>query len=160
MLFLVHTVASSQLLKEHARYVCFCCVGDPDDVLGKVLTTVLDLKALLPALMVLLNPFQSASSLTSEQAEATRVDFKARLQQYYLSIPPPPGLQLPQEQAQQQCQCMVSRLYLKSNLIEAAHIVPKASDQVRWLLALVSTAGNTHSHICPCAVGRLCLGYN
>ncbi|KAL3144235.1 hypothetical protein ABBQ32_004013 [Trebouxia sp. C0010 RCD-2024] len=79
--------------------------------------------------MMMSNPFQSGSSLTSKQAEAQACDFKARLLHYYFSIPPPPGLQLPQPQAHQKLQCMVSRLHLKSKLIEAVHILPKASAQ-------------------------------
>lgn len=142
------------------RYACLCFVGGSDDMLSKVLTTLVELKALLPALMMMSNPFQSAVSLTSKQAEAQASDFKARLLHYYFSIPPPPGLQLPQPQAHQKLQCMVSRLHLESKLIEAAHILPKASAQARTLLALTSKPSNAHSHICPCAVGRLRFGYN
>ena len=64
-------------------------------MLSKVLTTLIEFKALLPALMMMSNPFQSASSLTSKQAEAQASDFKARLLHYYFLIPPKPGLQLP-----------------------------------------------------------------
>ncbi|KAL0019912.1 hypothetical protein WJX77_007580 [Trebouxia sp. C0004] len=51
------------------------------------------------------------------------------LHQYYFTLPHPPGLLLPQAQAHLTFQCMVSKLCLSSNLIEAAHIVPKASAQ-------------------------------
>ncbi|DBA90106.1 TPA: hypothetical protein ACH3X1_003424 [Trebouxia sp. C0004] len=102
---------------------------DPDDVLHQVLNTMDELKALLPSLMMMSNPFQSASSLSSKQAEAQASDFKARLLQYYFTLPHPPGLLLPQAQAHLTFQCMVSKLCLSSNLIEAAHIVPKASAQ-------------------------------
>ena len=125
-------------MEDHPRYACLCFVGGSDDVLSKVLTALVELKALLPALMMMSNPFQSESSLTSQQAEAQASDFKARLLHYYFSVPPAPGLQLPQSQAHQKWHCMVSRLNLKSNLIEAAHILPKASAQARTLLALTS----------------------
>ena len=142
------------------RYACFCFVGGSDDVLSKVLTTLIEFKALLPALMMISNPFQSASSLTSKQAEAQAYNFKARLLHYYFSIPPQPGLQLPQLQADQKCHCMVSRLPLNSKLIEAAQILPKASAQARTLLALTVKPRNAQLHTCPCAVGRLRFGYN
>ena len=120
------------LMEKDPRYACFCFVGGPDDVLSKVLTTMVEPEALLPALMMMSNPFQSATSLNSKQAEAQTSDFKARLLQIYFSTPAPPGLQLPQPQAhQKKCHCMVSRLRLKSKLIEAAHIWPKASAQAR-----------------------------
>ena len=144
----------------HSRYACLCFVGGSDDVLSKVLITLVELRALLPALMMMSNPFQSASGLTSKQDEAQASDFEARLLHYYFSIPPPPGLQLPQPQAHQKLQCMVSLLHLTSKLIEAAHILPKAAAQARTLLALTSKPSNAHSHICPCAVGRLRFGYN
>ena len=152
-------------MKDHSRYACLCFVKTfkaSDDVLSQVLTNLVELKALAPAfnLMMMSNPFQSASSLTSEQAEAQASDSKARLLHYYFSIPPPPGLQLPQQQAHQKWHCMVSRLHLKSKLIQAAHIVPKALAQARMLLALTSKPSNAHSHNCPCAVGRLRFGYN
>ena len=154
------TCVKPALMEDHPRYACLCVVGGSDDVLSKVLTTLIEFKALLPSLMMMSNPFQSASSLTSKQAEAQASDFKARLLHYYFSIPPPPGLQLPQPQAHQKWHCMVSRLHLNSKLIEAANILPKASAQARTLLALTSKPSNAHSHICPCAVGRLRFGYN
>ena len=154
------TCVKPALMEDHPRYACLCFVGGSDDVLSKVLTTLIEFKALLPALMMMSNPFQSASSLTSKQAEAQASDFKARLLHYYFSILPPPGLQLPQPQAHQKWHCMVSRLHLNSKLIEAAHILPKASAQARTLLALTLKPRNAHSHICPCAVGRLRFGYN
>ena len=75
-------------MEDHSRYACLCFVKASDDVLSKVLTTLVELKALAPALMMMSNPFQPASSLTSEQAEAQASDSKARLLHYYFSIPP------------------------------------------------------------------------
>ena len=69
-------------MEDHPRYACLCFVGGSDDVLSKVLATLIEFKALLPALMMMSNPFQSASSLTSKQAEAQAYDFKARLLHY------------------------------------------------------------------------------
>ena len=34
---------SAALMTEHPSCSCFCCVGDPDDVLSKVLTTMVEL---------------------------------------------------------------------------------------------------------------------
>ncbi|DBA96668.1 TPA: hypothetical protein ACH3X1_015523 [Trebouxia sp. C0004] len=78
------------------------------------------------------NPFQSASSLISKEAQLQSSDFKSRVFKYYCSPPPPPGLQqLPSQAyvADGKMTCMVSKLRLSSNLVEAAHILPKASAQ-------------------------------
>ena len=60
-------------MKEHPRCACSC--RGQDNVLSKVLTTMVELKALLPAVMMMSYPVQSASSLTSQQAEAQASDF-------------------------------------------------------------------------------------
>ena len=148
------------LVMNHPKYPCFRFVEDPNDVLHQVLNTMDELKALLPSLMMMSNPFQSASSLSSKHAEAQASDFKARLLQYYFTLPNPPGLLLPQAQAHLTLQCMVSKLCLSSNLIEAAHIVPKASAQVRALLAVISQPSNACLHECRFAVGRLHFGFD
>lgn len=70
-------------MKDNRRYACLWFEGDSDDLLSKVLTNLVELKALLPVLMMMSNPFQLASSLTSRQAEAQASDFKTRLLQYY-----------------------------------------------------------------------------
>ena len=72
------TCVKPALMEDDPRYACLCFVGGSDDMLSKVLTTLIELKALLPALMMMSNPFQSASSLTSKQAEAQASDFKAK----------------------------------------------------------------------------------
>ena len=70
-------------MKDNPRYACLWFQGDSDDVLRKVLTNLVELKALLPALLMMSNPFQLASSPTRKQAEAQASDFKTRLLQYY-----------------------------------------------------------------------------
>ena len=92
------------------------------------------IRAILPALTMMSNPFQSASSLTSTEATVQASDFKSKLLQYYFAPRPPPGLLLLSSQVQQsysKMTCMVSKLVLSSDLIEAAHILPKASSHVR-----------------------------
>ena len=42
----------------HPKYPCFRFVEDPNDVLHQVLNTMDELKALLPSLMMMSNPFQ------------------------------------------------------------------------------------------------------
>ena len=110
--------------------------GDQDDTLSKVLANTEQLKAILPALTFMANPFQSASSLTSKEAELQASDFKSRVFKYYFLPPPPPGLQqLPSHAyvAGGKMTCMVSKLRLSSNLVEATHILPKALAQVEIL---------------------------
>ena len=82
------TCVKPALMEDHPRYACLCFVGGSDDVLSNVLTTLVELKALPPALMTMSNPFQSASSLTSKPAEAQASDFKARLLHYYFQYHP------------------------------------------------------------------------
>ncbi len=111
-----------------------CITGDQDDRLNKVLANTEQLKIMLPALTLMSNPFKSASSLTSTEAQLQASDFKSRLFNYYFSPPPPPGLQQLPSQAHHfvgRMTCMVSKLVLSRNFVEAAHIVPKASAQVR-----------------------------
>ena len=113
--------------------------GDHDDKLSEVLANTEQLKAILPALKLMANPFQSASSLTSVEAQQQASDFKSRVFKYYFSPPPPHGLQqLPSQAyvASGKMTCMVSKLRLSSNLVEAAHILPKASAQVYILPSL------------------------
>lgn len=113
--------------------------GDQDDKLSKVLANTEQLKAILSALILMSNPFQSESSLTSEEAQLQASDFKSRLLKYYFSPLPPPGLrQLPSQAygAVSKMTCMVSKLVLSSNLVEASQILPKASAQVEILSSL------------------------
>ena len=82
------------------------------------------------------NPFQSASSLTSTEAQLQASDFKLRVFKYYFLPPAPPGLQQlpsPAYVPGDKMTCMVSKLMLNSNLVEAAQILPKASAQVEIL---------------------------
>ncbi len=116
-----------------------CITGDQDDRLNKVLANTEQLKIMLPALTLMSNPFKSASSLTSTEAQLQASDFKSRLLKYYFSPLPPPGLQqLPSQAygAVSKMTCMVSKLVLSSNLVEASQILPKASAQVEILSSL------------------------
>ena len=47
------TCVKPALVDDHPRYACLCFVGGIDDVLSKVLTTLVELKTLLPALMMM-----------------------------------------------------------------------------------------------------------
>ncbi|DBA71869.1 TPA: hypothetical protein ACH3X2_010918 [Trebouxia sp. C0005] len=120
------------LMQEEYTVIDPTPAGEQDDKLSKVLANTEQLKAILPALTLMANPFQSASSLTSKEAQLQASDFKSRVFKYYFSPPPPPELQhLPSQAyfAGGKMTCMVSKLSLSSNLVEAAHILPKASAQ-------------------------------
>ncbi|KAA6429925.1 MAG: hypothetical protein FRX49_00357 [Trebouxia sp. A1-2] len=124
--------------------------GDHDDKLSEVLANTEQLKAILPALKLMANPFQSASSLTSVEAQQQASDFKSRVFKYYFSPPPPHGLQqLPSQAyvASGKMTCMVSKLRLSSNLVEAAHILPKASAQVLLMFGMSAKAFFGQNHL-------------
>ena len=63
--------------------------------LDEVLANTEAIRAILPALTMMYNPFHSASSLTSTEAKLQASDFKSRLLQYYFAPHPPPGLFVP-----------------------------------------------------------------
>ncbi|DBA81581.1 TPA: hypothetical protein ACH3X1_007351 [Trebouxia sp. C0004] len=91
--------------------------------------------AALPALMVAFDPFQSVSSLSNAEGKMTAYDFKIRLLLYYFNqhCPRlPPGLAQGQPLRSFRMQCMISKLWLDSKIVEAAHIVPKATFSSRW----------------------------
>jgi hypothetical protein len=112
------------------------CAADEDDRLSRVLANTEQMMAIFPAIALASNPFQSAPSLSNHEAKLKAQDFKSRLLLYYFNQRPPgppPGLPVPQ-QAQHlptfPMQCMVSKLLLDSSIVEAAHILPKASSRV------------------------------
>ncbi|DBA74808.1 TPA: hypothetical protein ACH3X2_009329 [Trebouxia sp. C0005] len=130
----------------------FFFVGDHDDKLSKVLANTEQLKAILilPALTLMANPFQSTSSLTSVEAQQQASDFKSRVFKYYFSPQPPLGLQqLPSQAyvASGKMTCMVSKLKLSSNLVKAAHILPKASAQVLLMFGMSVMAFFGQNHL-------------
>ena len=105
--------------------------GGQDDKLDKLLAHADKVAAILPALAVMSNPFQSASSLTSREADMRASDFKSKLLQYYFLPQPPPA-----NQSVLQMTCMVSKLVLSNTIIEATHLLPQESANVRALLWL------------------------
>ena len=136
-----------------------CITGDEDDKLSKVLANTEQLKAILPALTLVANPFHSASSLTSQEAEVQASDFKLRVFKYYFLPPPPPGLQQLPSHAYVpggKMTCMVSKLRLSSNLVEAANILPKAQVKIS---PHPMASNEPHIDACLFAVGQLCSGY-
>ena len=115
--------------------------ADGDDTLKKILANTEQMMAVFPAIALASNPFQSASSLSNEENKQKANDFKTSLLLYYFNQRPPgptPGLlvQQPQHMPMFTIQCMVSQLVLDSNIVEAAHILPKASAKVsfNWLM--------------------------
>lgn len=133
---------------------------DQGDKLSKVLANTEQLKAILSALILMSNPFQSESSLTSEEAQLQASDFKSRLLKYYFSPLPPPGLrQLPSQAygAVSKMTCMVSKLVLSSNLVEASQILPFSTGRTFVLTGLQTMRGILR--LCLFAVGQLCSGY-
>ena len=111
-----------------------------DDRLNRVLANTDKMVAALPALMVASDPFQSVSSLSNAESRTTAYDFKSRLLLYYFNQHCP---RLPPGLAQDQplpsfppMQCMISKLLLDSNIVVAAHIVPKAANSSRVSFAL------------------------
>ena len=99
--------------------------------------------AILPTIVMASNPFQSGSSLSNLEARQKALDFKLRLLVYYFNQSPPgrrpPGLPVSQDIQPLQgftMQCMVSKLSLDSNIVTAAHILPKASSRVSFVLYL------------------------
>ena len=148
-------------------FVCFLCqlqlcahlqmthwiVGDQDDKLSQFKPNSEQLTAILSALTLLSNPFQSASSLSSEEAQLQASDFKSRLFKYYFLPQPPPGLQLLSSQAHlpvNKMTCMVSKLMLSRDMIVAAHILPKAS-AVTLLPSVDCQQGTTHWNFFVCS---------
>ena len=105
-----------------------------DDRLNRVLANTDKMVAALPALMVASDPFQSVSSLSNAEGRTTAYDFKSRLLLYYFNqLCPklPPGLAEGQPLPSFRMQCMISKLWLDSKIVEAAHIVPKATNSSR-----------------------------
>lgn len=105
-----------------------------DDRLNRVLANTDKMVAALPALMVASDPFQSVSSLSNAEGRTTAYDFKSRLLLYYFNqhCPRlPPGLAQGQPLPSFRMQCMISKLWLDSKIVEAAHIVPKATNSSR-----------------------------
>ena len=106
-----------------------------DDRLNRVLANTNQLVAVLPALLVVSDPFQSVSSVSNAEAKKTAYDFKSRLLLYYFNQHRPrlpPGLAAQNQPLPSfRMQCMISQLWLDSNIVEAAHIVPKATNSSR-----------------------------
>ncbi len=135
-----------------------------DDSLKRVLDNTNQMIALLPALVLASNPFQSASGLSNLEAKQKAFDFKLKLLVYYFNRQPPglppPGLPIP-PQAQPlpsfKMQCMISKLSLDSSIVEAAHILPKASSRVSFVSYLVCVT-ERYLKCNVSAVGGLCLG--
>lgn len=97
--------------------------------------------AALPGLMAAANPFQSVTSASHAEGKEDARKFKCQLLQYYFRPRLPPGLSTPNQDLAAQdlpskMQCMISRLTLDTNIVEAAHIVPKAKDSARVSFAL------------------------
>jgi len=110
-----------------------------DDRLNRVLANIEQMVAALPALMAASDPFQSVSSLSNAQSKMTAYDFKSRLLLYYFNqhCPRlPPGLAQGQPLPSFRMQCMISKLRLDSKIVQAAHIVPKATNSSRVSFAL------------------------
>ncbi len=124
--------------------------ADEDDRLSRVLANTEQMVAILPAIALASNPFQSAPSLSNHGAKLKAHDFKSRLLLYHFNMRPPgplpglPGHHLPTFIMQ----CMVSKLLLESSIVEAAHILPKASSRVslKWQLMQwqLMYRGNAH----------------
>lgn len=74
--------------------------------------------------------YQPAYTLSSEEAELQASSFKSGLLKYYF-LPQPhpelPHLQSPAHHLASKMTCMVSKLVLSSDVIEATRILPKAS---------------------------------
>ncbi len=136
-----------------------------DDRLNRVLDNTDQMMAILPAIVLAYNPFQSASGLSNLEAKQKAFDFKLKLLVYYFNRRPlglpPPGLPSP-PQAQPlpsfTMQCMISKLSLDSSIVVAAHILPRASSRVSFVSYLVC-ATERYLKCNVSAVGGLCLGY-
>lgn len=129
--FLLTSVAGSLLEDDRLNRV----LANTDQVLANTDQMV----AALPALMVVSDPFQSKSSLSNADNRTTAYDFKSRLLLYYFNqhYPRlPPGLAQGQPLQSFRMQCMISKLWLDSKIVEAAHIVPKATNSSRVSFAL------------------------
>ena len=121
--------------------------------------------AILPAIVLASNPFQSASGLSNLEAKQKAFGFKLKLLVYYFDRRPPglppPGLPSPphaQPLPSFTMQCMISKLSLDSSIVEAAHILPKASSRVSCVSYRVcATERHVTCHVS--AVGGLCFGY-
>ena len=107
------------------------------DNTDQMLADTKQMMAILPAIVLASNPFQSASGLSNLEAKQKAFGFKLKLLVYYFNrCPPglpPPGLpSAPQAQPLPSftMQCMISKLSLDSSIVEAAHILPKASSRV------------------------------
>lgn len=121
----------------------FLSAAREDEKLNMIFENTTRMMAILPTMVIASNPFQSGSSLSNLEARQKALDFKLRLLVYYFNQSPPgrppPGLPVPQDTQPLQgftMQCMVSKLSLDSNIVTAAHILPKASSRVRFMLYL------------------------
>jgi len=120
--------------------------------------------AILPAILLVSNPFQSASALSNLEAKQMAFGFKLKLLVYYFNRRPPglppPGLPSPptaQPLPSFTMQCMISKLSLDSSIVEAAHILPNSSSRVSFMpYWYVQQRPVTYS---VSAVGGLCFGY-
>lgn len=93
--------------------------------------------AAFAGLMAAVNPFQSATSAShAEGSKDAHASFKVQLLDYYFRPRLPPGVIAPDQDLPSKMQCMISRLILDTNIVEAAHIVPKAKDSARVSFAL------------------------
>ncbi|KAL0031021.1 hypothetical protein WJX79_010178 [Trebouxia sp. C0005] len=106
-----------------------------DDWLKRVPDNIDKMVAVLPALLVASDPFQSVSSFSNAEAKEIAYDFKLRLLIYYFNQHRPrlpPGLAQGEPLPSFNMQCMISKLWLERNIIEAAHIVSNATNSSRW----------------------------
>ena len=156
-----------QLWQQCCAVTCFWFLNaaNEDDRLSRVLANTEQMMAIFPAIALASNPFQSAPSLSNHEAKQKAFDFKLRLLVYYFNVQPPglppPGLPIPQQVQHPPSftmQCMISKLFLDSSIVEAAHILPKASSRVSFMWQLCCETETHVTHI-MFAVGGLCFGY-
>ena len=131
-----------------ATLLCNILTAVHDDkslMISKMLANTEQMRALLPAMALASNPFQSASSLSKEEAQQKAFDFKLRLLEYYFHLHPlglpPPGLhflQPAQHWPSFTMQCMISKLHLDSSMTAATHLLPKTSSTVSFKFCMCS----------------------
>ncbi len=110
------------------------------DNTDQMLADTKQMMAILSAILLVCNTFQSASGLSNLEAKQKAFDFKLKLLVYYFNQRPPglppPGLPSPphaQPLPSFTMQCMISKLSLDSSIVEAAHILPTASSRVSFV---------------------------
>lgn len=128
-----------------------------DDWLKRVPDNIDKMVAVLPALLVASDPFQSVSSFSNAEAKEIAYDFKLRLLIYYFNQHRPrlpPGLAQGEPLPSFNMQCMISKLWLERNIIEAAHIVSNATNSSRVSFVLTWNAQQIDISICCICSGE------